>query len=76
VLLLRESDKTAKLKRQKRAERTKQLLRGERDAQDGSILAEHVLSTCYQPSCATSHLLQARGEMLSILMMRTVEMVF
>ncbi|WP_220201160.1 hypothetical protein [Reticulibacter mediterranei] len=47
-----------------------------RDAQDGSILADHVLSTRQQPSCATSRLLQARGEMWSVLMMRTIEMAF
>ena len=39
-------------------------------------IADHVLSTRQQPSCATAQLLQAQGEMLSILMMKTVEMVF
>jgi hypothetical protein len=39
-------------------------------------IADYVLSIHHQSSCATSHLLQARGEMLSILVMRNVEMVF
>jgi hypothetical protein len=38
-------------------------------------IADHVLSTRRQPSCATAHLLQARGERLSLVMMENVEMV-
>ncbi|WP_220201294.1 hypothetical protein [Reticulibacter mediterranei] len=40
------------------------------------LIADHVLSTRQQPSCATSHLLQTRSEKVAVLMMRTVEMAF